>query len=125
PQATGLDEGLEFLAVAPPDIHPVASLYGISIDSVNQAQPGEERVAELLVRRQAAHVNGDRCAPCNPIDILFGGRGVFPADAGACRVRPGTEAEPLAIGPVFQVVARAAPRARDVGNLVLREPGGL
>ena len=59
PQAADLDKRLEVRAVAAPDVNPVPSLYGISVDSVNQAEGGEQRVAEPLVGRQAAHVDGD------------------------------------------------------------------
>jgi len=56
-QAPGLEERLEIRAKPAPDVNPVARLYGICIDSVNQAERGEQGIAELRwsgVRRRTS-----------------------------------------------------------------------
>ena len=85
---------------------------------VNSASPsrssGDRRrtstASRLAARRPA------RCTRSVDDDVL-------PADALPRRVRAAAEPEPLAVGPVFQVVARPAPRPRDVRDLVLLVAG--
>ena len=55
PQAAGLDERLEIRAEPAPDVNPVARLYGICVDSVNQPQSGEQGVPERPWRESRRH----------------------------------------------------------------------
>ena len=57
PQAAGFEKRLEVGPVPAPDVNSVARLYGIYIDSVNQPQSGEERIAELFARCEVTDVD--------------------------------------------------------------------
>ena len=70
-------------------------------------------------------LDGHGRAARQPIDVFGGRRNVLPASPATRRVRAAAESEPLAVGPVLQVVAGLAAGARDVRYLVLPVPGGL
>jgi hypothetical protein len=73
PQAAGFEKRLEVGAEPAPDVNPVASLYGICVDSVNQAQAGEERVSQALIGGETTNVDAEYCAGGCPRDVLFRG----------------------------------------------------
>src|SRR5207344_1856994 len=119
PQAAGFEKRLEFGAKPAPDINSVPSLYGIYVDSVSQSQPREQRVAQPLVRSQAPPVDG-QCTPAPGFgDVIRRAGDVLPPDALPCGVRTATEAEPLAVGPVLEVMPRCPAWSRHVRDLVL------
>src|SRR3954464_7706991 len=71
PQAAGFEKRLEVGAEAAPDVNPAGSLYGICMDSVNQSESREQRVAELFVRRQTTNVTGEGTATKSDINVVI------------------------------------------------------
>ena len=124
-QAARIDEAFELRAIAGPDVDAVSacmasrSIPSASRRPVNRASPSR---SSALSRRGSTAV--DRPTR-NPIDVLLSRRHILPADTAARRVRPAAEAEPLAIGPVFEVVPGLAARPRDVRDLVLLVSGAV
>src|SRR5690606_13117659 len=90
-----------------------------------QAESREQRVAGALLRRTLPPLGGDVVTPPDAVDILRRRRDVPPAPGAAGRVRATPEPDPGAVLPVLQIVPRPPARTRDVGDLVLGEPGRL
>src|SRR5262249_7758692 len=105
-QPPGLEKRLQIGAEAAADIDAVAAFNGGEVDSCPQAQSLEERVAELLVARHPADLHRGGGAARHCLDVFHRGRDVLPSHAAARRVRAAAEPAPVAVGPVFQVVAR-------------------
>src|SRR3954468_11113062 len=122
PQAAGFEKRLEVGAKPAPDVNSVARLYGIYIDPVNQPQSGEQGVPQLLGGGQVVDVDRGQTSALDALHVLRRGRQILPARAAARRVRAAAETEPLAVGPVLEVMPRSSSRPRAVRDLVLRVP---
>src|SRR5437868_5911311 len=104
-QAAGFEKRLEVGAKPAPDVNPVASLYGICVDPVNQPQSGKECVAKPFIGGQSALVDR-HCRTLSDLDdVLRCGGNVLPADAPPRGMGTAAEPEPLAVRPVFEVMA--------------------
>src|SRR5215471_16331772 len=129
PQATTLSDEPSRLekrpqrvAVLLKDVHAVSPAGRVRVDPRGEPQAGEQRLFQTLVTRQYAALADGAGAVRHAADIFVSAGDVFPSDAVERAVRAAPEREPLAVGPVFQVVPRLASRPRDVRDLVLPQP---
>ena len=109
-----LDKGLEFRTVPLPDVNAVLGSNRVQIDTIGQPQPGKQQIAEALVRRQAANVDSHRLAPHHPEDIVVSRGDILPSGTVPGRMRAAAEPQPLAVGPILQIVPRPATRTGHV-----------
>src|SRR5467141_2958640 len=119
PEDAYFEEGLELAAVALPDVDPVSATNVSQINAFDEAQPGKQRVVQPLAGGKLAEMDRRGFIALDPANVRHGRRNVAPANTVARRMPPAPEPQPLAVGPVFQVVARSAPGSCHVRNLVL------
>src|SRR5262249_5057734 len=104
-EAFFLDKRPKIVSVPGPRVHAVPLTNCVEIYAGRQSQAGEEDVPQALGRRQSRHFEGRWPPLVDAVDVFRGRRDILPPNAIPRRVRPAAEPEPVAVGPVLQVVA--------------------
>src|SRR6185436_2807066 len=112
-------------AVSLPDVDAVAVANRLQVYALCKTQAREKGVAEAFVAGHPADFEGRRAAAVDTGDVLLRAGDILRPDAVPRRVGPAPEPEPLAVGPVLEIVARPPAGLRDVRDLVLLEAGRL
>src|SRR5688500_13073999 len=109
-----LDESRKTSTVAIPPINPKLCLNFLQRKTLAQPQPREQHFFEVLLLGQRPRLRGGARAVTNSLNVVLRTGDDAPATPAACAVRATAERHPLAVAPVFQVVARLSSFARDV-----------